>query len=121
METKSQIMSRCPTSRRTKPKTNQINMKSKLGAQGTDMTGKQAQERRNRNRTGGREQAEHRLKKQMNYNKVQVERRCERGGADDADVRGVWRRGTDSGGAQVSRKYKVTTRDERGYDYKIKP
>lgn len=94
METKSQIMSRCPTSRRTKPKTNQINMKSKLGAQGTDMTGKQAQERRNRNRTGGREQAEHRLKKQMNYNKVQVERHCERGGADDADVRQVWRRGT---------------------------
>lgn len=97
-------------------------MKSKLGAQGTDMTGKQAQERRNRNRTGGREQAEqHRLKKQMNYNKVQVERRWERGGADDADVRQVWGRGTDSGGAQVSRKYKVTTRDERGYDYKIKP
>lgn len=70
-------------------------MKSKLGAQGTDMTGKQAQERRNRNRTGGREQAEqHRHKKQMNYNKVQVERRWERGGADDAGVRQVWGRGT---------------------------
>ena len=57
----------------------------------------------------------------MNYNKVQVERRCERGGADEADVRQVWGRGTDSGGAQVSRKYTVTTRDKRGYNYKIKP
>ena len=43
---------------------NQMNMKNKLGAQGTDMTGKQAQERRNRNGTGGREQTEqHWLKK----------------------------------------------------------
>lgn len=117
LETKSQIMSRCPTSRRTTPKRNQINMKSKLGAQGTDMTGKQAQERRNRNRTGGWEQAEqHRLKKQMNYNKVQVERHCERGGADDADVRQVWGRGTGEQEVQSDNK-----RQYRGYNYKIKP